>query len=603
METTNDFLWKSRERNEQVIPKDPGAPTTIETALRFAKEGRDDKFYNKLYQLQLVMSGDTQTIDDLSASGWAGYTEHPDLGAYPDIDPDLGPEGVQNDVLIDSRINIQSIVYQDPRFVIPARNPIIKDYIQAYLKDLWDDDDLSQKCYEVGMDCECMGVGFMEWGIGHDGSVSGSPFSPLDAIWDRKNRNPGSWRYFWIRRWLDLEDAYEKYGHAVPYSILKELCTVMRWQPRSGKSTSNSGDRGEMHGILEWTYWDRNSYGVFLGGISGTRKIVFGLDEQYRHQPLAMDAQALGPNPFNTIPVSRWIDSMTPGVRRPVSKVETTIRTSSLISKLEDGFRVTIDEGGPVNTLNFQHLDKDDAKELQGAKSLKNLGRLIGVTHEDAQKAFHRFPADEIPQSWIQLWQISKEKMKGSTGVMDSQKGQSLGGEARSAFEVRMMEQQGGVQNRHIRKQYRRFLAESVKIIMKIGAKFESKRRLLVIPKGVIDTAMFPVNPFLNIEFPIGVQEDSLSIASEEERQQRRMIEFTSVDVPAIELGTADPLKVIEELYRDLGVNPQSRMYSAEQLAMRQAAEQQMALAAMSANGRSDEPSSGGNADRSNAAE
>lgn len=582
----NEVFWRASSGHVSQ-PVDLGAPISIAKAKKFAEEARDDTFYKKLFQLQLVMSGMTQTLDQLEQGGWVSGEGGDDLPYYPDIDPDLGPEGVQNHLLVNSRINIQSVVYSNPKVVASSTIPLIRDVIDAWIHDIWDETDFQYKAYEVGLDCETMGMGFVEIGT-KDGGIDFQTFSPLDALWDRKNKHAADWRFFIIRRWLSIDEAYAKFKGQIPYSYLESLATPMILGRRGLK-----GRRGEMLLIPEYSFWHPTSHAIFLGGIKTSKSVVLRINDQAMEYEVVPEGESnCGANPFGIIPVAVWCDSMSPGVRRHVGKAETTVRSSSLVNRIEKALRAILVNGAPINLVNMELLDPKEAERLKDAKDLDNVGSLVAVSDaEAATNAVHRIPADDLPGGLLQLRALAMDELKGASGVMDSMRGLYSQGERTTAQEIRVVESNGGIQNRHTRKRYRDFLHQCIRIMMRL-AKFDTKDRLLTIGDTAFNTTMFPVAAFMSMKYPVSVQEDSLAMKSDDERRQDRMLEFSTVDIPLMQAGVADPMRVALDVYKDLGERePTARLYSAEEMAMRQ----QSALASQGQNGKSEPDQSASN--------
>lgn len=556
-----------KEKSALKKPRKPGEPLKADVVRAMAKQARNNRLYRKLYALQLFMSGEFVELSKMATEQSSSYDTDVDLGLFPDIDPEIGDTGIQNHGLINSRINIQAIVFSSPEFELKIDDPLIREYVQAYLEQIWDEGDFSGKNYEVGMDTECMGFGFAEWGI-EDGGVTMEPFSPLDWLGDRSRKSPSSWRYHFIRRRLDLEDAFERFGHLVDYETLEYLAVEMRSSPC--ESETDERYSAEVYPILPvWSFWHKDTHCLFLGTINGPedKSILLRMNADLEYE-IADDP---GPNPFGCLPVSTWVDSWSPGVSRPVGKTETTTRTASMLNKLEWAINTCIDRGIPLTILSTVGLNPATIDKLKNGMTLDQLGEVIISDFDDVSKSVQRLAGLGVPTDYLNVRSIYKDELNASTGVMDSMRGVVMPGE-RTAQETRVNEANGGIQSKHIRKSYQKFLKQGLTVAIAIGRLWESKRRVVMLSDGPVDTDQFPLRPLLALPLSPSVHEDSLSLTSPDERKQQRMIEFQTVDLKAIEAGVGDPYKIFFQLYRDLGrKDPLTRMKSQDQIAQEQA--------------------------------
>lgn len=559
-------------------PRQPGEPLDASVVRSLAKQARNNRFYRKLYALELFMAGEFAELAKMAAQERGFYETDEDLGLFPEIDPELGDTGVQNHGLINSRINIQAIAFADPEFLIKVDDPLIREVLAEYFEQLWAEQDLSNKFDLTGMEVENKGFGFCEWGT-QNGTVACEPFSALDALWDRGRKTPGSWRYFFIRRRLDLEDAFEEFGHLLSYDRLKELSIDMR---------RYAADRGEDNDSLtetypvvpRWNFWHKDTHCVFLGQINckkgdssepNSKSVMLRLNANMEYEV----AEEPGPNPFGFIPVSTWIDSWAPGVARPMGKTETTTRMAGMLNRIELAVKYCLDRGLPLTILSTIGMEPETAEKIRRGLAVSELPETIVIDGvEDVRTSIHREAGLPIPPDYFNARSVYKEELNSATGVMDSMRGVIQPGE-RTAQEMRIAESNGGIQSKHIRKQYQKFLRDSFRVVVGIGALYESKQRVLMLSDGPIDTAYFPLKPLLRLPITPDVREDSLQYTSIDERKQKRMIEFQTVDLAALSAGVGDPMKIFFQLYRDLGVkDPTTRMMSREEYKQRMVAQQ-----------------------------
>lgn len=569
--------------------RDPLTNVTPLAVIRLrAKQSRDDAFYDKLYTLALFFAGEhglleTDNFDYLLPNGYMQYRRDPDLGLYPAIDPGLGPTGIQNHGIINSRINIQAVVYSDPEFEFDTDDPTIKEINQRWVRARWIQGGWGNKFYETGLDVEALGFGFIEGGI-NDHAFDIEPFSPLDCLYDRTKRSPADWRYYFRRRRLDVDQAWEEFGKALTahygdeesaLDALKQISVRVGSSYRSSYSSAYE-DQDQYDMVMVWRYWDEHSHCVFLGGINTGMPChhVLRMNEQFEY---VVDDEGAGLNPFGMIPVRQWVDSFSPMVMNPVGKAETTIRSAAMLNKCENYIMQVFKRGIPLTTLNTMALDPEQIESILSAQDMEDVLAIIPVIGEDAKNAIGEKKATEIPSTVLQARQIFKDELNAATGVLDSMRGVVAPGE-RTAAEVRINESQGGIQSRHLAHQYATFVEEVVAMARQIGALYHTKPELLMLQDGPIDTRYFPVRPFLAMPLRVTVQEDSVRFRTKGERDQERMIFFTTVEVPGIQMGVLDPYKVMRKLLMDLGVRDPSAvmvdqaMYQMQQALMMQQA-------------------------------
>lgn len=556
----------------------------IEKIRERAAAARDDNYYDKVYSLIRWFSGDDRlmlsdgTTATLSDGGSHG---DPDMPDYPYVELPLGAPGIHNHGMVNSRINIQSVVYADPEFVYTERHPVIRGIVAGFVKKRWEEGDWGSVFMEAGMEVEAAGLGFVEIGI-RDSAVTVEHRSVLDMLWDRGHRSRGKWRFVFIRNRLDVDEVLEKYAGIVT----EEEATALARETRLSAPISSvmAWEVGELTQVREWSYWDKDHHVVFLGSISQEDSIILRLKERdagrFEYERVG-DGNA-GPNPFGVVPVSIWTDSWAPGVLRPVSKTEQTWRIARMLNELEAHVVNTISREIPITILSTANMSPEQISRISKAQSYKDVGMIIPVDMADVTNVVNRVPGGGVATGVLQSIQYYKELINAVTGVMDAQRGQPIPGD-RTAEEVRTLSSAQGIQNKHLRRQYSSFLKDVVKKACKIASKFDRKPMEIQVGKSMVNTSQVQISEFLDMDWEVYVRENTLVYESEQDKILARLQEFQAVDLKAIELHVADPMKVFKDLYEDIGVTDvTSRMYSDQEMrslvAQKQAAEEEAAF-------------------------
>lgn len=553
---------------------------------RMAKFARDDTYYDKVYALQRWFAGDDTIMLEPMANtgGISAITGDEDLGSYPEIDVPLGQSGVNNYSLINARIDIQSVVYSEPEFQFVCDIPTLAHANSGYLKTLAREGNWGSIFLEAGMEVETAGISFVEIGL-EDGGVVIRQRSVLDTLWDRSYRGIGEWRYIFFRNRLDIREAYKKYGHAMTREELEALSVPI---DKSGvvKSITSSNGPSDMRQITEWSFWSDTHHCCILGGIANNGK-VFNYAEDGSYQLQEGDNPEIGPNPFMTIPAAVWFDNWTPGVKRPVGKLESTWRVATMINALEAHVINNTERDISFTVLSTAGLTKQQIEEIQGSKGAKDIAKIILTDMPEANNVIAKTPTTGISPSVLQALSHYKQLLNPATGVMDAQRGQSATGE-QSATEVRQLADAQGVQARHLRRQFASFLKMLTQKVRHIGALYDVKRRRFVMPNGAIyDSEKFPIAAFLGYPMDVYILEDSLDFKSEKDKNIERLQRLQAVDLPAIQHGVADPYKVFMDVYSAMSnadptkvmLGPDEYMQKMQQQAQLQAAMQLQGLA------------------------
>jgi hypothetical protein len=249
-----------------------------------------------------------------------------------------------------------------------------------------------------------------------------------------------------------------------------------------------------------------------------------------------------------------WIDSWAPGIHRPVSKLETTMRLAAMLNEVEKFMIHVLREGVTRTGINMDLVDDPKLKEaITGCTSVEKLQKLIPV-NGSVTDLLSRLPAIELPQVCVYLRAMLKEEINASTGVQDMQRGQALGGERRTKEEVVRFMDASGVQARHLRASFARFLTWAVHVTRVIAAQFDTAETTLHLSTyGPVKTSEVPVSQMLSMDLPVQVNPYSLVFKTEEERRQEAANEFVALHQPYIALGAIDPVKSMVTTMKKFG--------------------------------------------------
>lgn len=554
---------------------------------------RNDNYTDRCYALQLFMSGEFDVVN----RGISEYTSmrrgDADLGDYPAIMPALATEdgmiGLQNHSLVNSRINVQGVVHVKPEFHWLVDDPTIKQMNGAWIRQNAEANSWGDQHYLAGMEVEAQGLGACEWGLAQDGTIANRYRPILDSIIDFQGMTPSEWRGVFNRQRIDLDEALDRYGHLCTEDEIKDLLKGPRLVRGAGGrfvSSSNAGIENNL--VPEWTYWDNESCMIFLGGISSKKAILITHDdngELIRIAPEDEESAPAGDNPWGVIPYSYWVDSYAPGVPYPVGKTETTMRIAMMLNEIEDYLVQIVRRGIPLMGVDTTRIDADMAEKLRDCKGSKDLLKMFLLTGAGSMtEIFSRLDPFEAPATVVHLRAMLKEELNAATGVMDMQRGQALGGERRTRFEVNALLDAQGLQARHFRERFCRFLERGVQIARTIGANFKTADMMLFLEDGVIPTAQFPIQPFLAMPIVVSADPSSLYYKSEDSLRQEAL-ELFPVFMEAVNRGVNDPYKTFYQLYKKLGIrdpisagmlDPQQYMEMQKQMAI----ERQLSLLA-----------------------
>lgn len=558
---------------------------SLDVIKRRARAWRDDRWTDKLYLLRLFANGDEEVADYLlsgdsddrkipyNVSALAADT----MPDYPSVVVPLGMQGVANELLVNARINLQSIVYADPEFQAICDSQVPVDLLKSYFRQVWQEKSFESVCYEVGMDVELQGLGFAECGIGEDLGFEIRRIDPLDVMFDNAYRTPAEWRGMFVRRRLPFEDAMAKYGHIVTEDQMKEY-TVERSSTASygaGNSYFSVGCTDEV--VIEWTYYSRDTVGFFLGNVEGGR--MFRWSGSYE-----IEEGEPGFNPMGRIPIAAWVDNWVPGCHKPVGKVENVWRAASMLIATDSYKREVLARGIPINVIAAHAFSAASLSDLSNARGVDDIEAMLIAETSDAANAIHRIGATEIPVSIDRLEARMREMLNSSSGVMDAQRGVIVPGE-RSATEYRTLSQAQGVQAKHSRRRFAEFVRQLIIQAKEIGALWDSKPRILNIPQGSVDTRYVSLKGILQYPMDILIDDSMMQYKSDEERFAQRVARLQAVDLPAVQAGAADVRAVFEDVYRDIGDKDAADrlLYTQEQMDQKKMQMQQEAMMAQQA--------------------
>lgn len=521
----------------------------LSTVRRWIEEATDHEFYDRLYTLNLFMSGEKEAIaaamEGRALKRSKAEGDGKELADYAEILPALGMTGVQNHGLVNARINVQGLS-MEPDFTFQHPDPLVRQVNAAWLTDRWQTQRWDEEFYIGGMEVEANGFAGFHCGVDND-RVNWRHYSNLDTLFDRSRKSPSRWQWVAVRDRLTPEEVEDLYGDALDKKDIQNLTTKEVTRHNATKLT-------RIDQVVEWCFYTADHHFVFLGSIHGANCVVLKTDSGNRYRKARGDDPVAGPNPFGVIPHAWWVDSWAPGVRRPVSKFETTHRLTSMLNEVELYMVECLRNGVPVTAINTENmLDPDIIKEIHSAKSWKALQKVLAF-NGDVREVLNRTPAMDLPQVAMVLRSTLKEEINASTGVADMQRGQSLSGDRRTREEVRTFADMSGIQARHFKRGFARLIEDVVSVSRAIGAQYDTGRTVLMLQDfEPIDTDIMPAQPFLLEYLPCRVSPDSLSYKTEEERRQEAMDEFNLLIMPGIQLGVVDPVKGWERIARKWG--------------------------------------------------
>jgi hypothetical protein len=538
---------------------------------RWLKESIDYDWYDRLFALQLFMSGDKDTIDRAQKGKVLARPisdkNSGELPNYTEILPLLGEVGTQNHGLVNARINVQGLT-MEPELVFEHQDPIVRQVNQAFIRDRWVSQRWDEELFIGGLEVECNGMSGFHCGI-DDGRVNWKHVPILDTLFDRSHKSPSQWAWVCVRDRLTPEECEQIYGSALTDDDVKTLTQDEKTQEGESSGSGTGRNVQPIRQIVEWTYYDKDDHVVFLGSINGATSIPLKLSKDGKYRKITGTTPTAGPNPYGLVPHAWWVDSWAPSVRRPVAKFETTMRLASFLNEVERYMVNTLREGVPITAIDLTAVsDPDTIEQIKKARSSHDLSRLL-VMDGNVREALHRTDPAELPEICLHLRGILKEEINASTGVGDMQRGQALGGERKTRLEIQTLEDQSGVQARHFKRRFAHCVEDMVGVTRAIAAQFDTKRCLLNLDDfNAVDTASIPLRPFLVEYMPVHVVPDSIGFKTDDDRKQDALAEFTQLHIPYINLGVMDPLKSLTRILKKWGLkDPMGELAKVAQMA------------------------------------
>jgi hypothetical protein len=541
---------------------------------RWIEESIDIDHYDLMYTMQLFMSGNKEAIQEAmegkilskSSSDRRGR----ELPNYADLEPGIGEVGLQNHLLVNGRINVQGLTLE-PDIVFQSDDPLMREFNTNLFAQLAQQQRWSDHWYMAGMEVEANGMASARCGVARGDRPDWRHTPNLDTLWDRGKKAPSHWRWVADRDRLSPEECEEIYGDALDAEDI-EMLTGKEHLPDGSKRTAAKQ-------IIEWQWYAEDYHLVFLGSIFGSDSIVLQwTDDGYRRlgrRGMTIEEQKdldCGPNPYGMIPKAVWTDSWAPGVKRAVAKSETTLRLAQMLNEVELFLVTCLREGAPITSIDTSKImaDQDLLDEIKDCKSVKSLQKLIMVNGGTVADMMSRTPAMAIPEVAMYLRGMLKEEINAATGTSDMQRGQALGGERRTRFEVEKLVDQSGIQARHFRRSFARFLEDVVQITRAMGAMY-LKARIKVPLQSYpsIYCTEAPLDELLGTDLPCQVNPNSLIFRTEEEIKEAALGEFQAWHLPMIQAGAMSAKKSLRVIgkrmgYKDpeaeLGVTPEEQM-------------------------------------------
>jgi hypothetical protein len=563
-------------------------PISKKSIINMAESAVSLTYYDRAWVLKMFMCGQYdfgKSLADQSVRKWSSGSTGDILPTYPDAITTDQPVGVQNYGLVNSRYNVQRIVFADARFSFDFEDSRESEVNNAWLKKMWSLGSWSTPFMDVCFSFEQNGIGFAKCGVLPDGRIHWKFVDLHNCIWDHETRNPNEYRWYITRDFLSIADAAAKYGHLFYDPVLSEVengKNIVSEIERLATNVSfeNGQARGTWKQLVEWEYNSYDKHCVILGDLRTGR--MANWDENTGKYQWANTGGAdlddlAGPQPFDCIPIAKMWDIIVPGRARPVGKAEFTISQASRMNQLESAMGGIIDNAPPLNGIAMNLITPEMKKKLEDAISMgntdpKEIMKLIAFETDDIKNGIVRLPGAEFPVSMLQLRGEMAREMTASTGVNDNDRGNTLDGDRVTAREVSTINSKTDVQPGHIRKQYAEFLQEVAKISRKVGAKYsrwqgaiyyEAEGSLLQ-----LDLTRYPIHVFLKKEAEVTVSPESVEGLTTESRQQKRLQRFVNLDSVAMQMGVVDAVKVFKDVYRAFGVNEFDALRPDQQAAM-----------------------------------
>ena len=525
----------------------------IEVIERWMREAADRDYYDKIYTLQLYMSGDSDAMAAAiqgRALGTAWSRTGDFLPEYGEIVTKINSDGFAFHGMVNSRINVQGLT-MEPELIVAHPDPVLREYVAAFFRHRWENLRWQDHFYATGMEVECGGVGHCEVGLTQQRlDVRHAPV--LDTLWDRSARLPAQWRWYAFRDRMTPEKAKETYSCLTKDDIDK-LTNEEAPRSNQGQSSTSVGvPRCGMKLVTEWRYWDGEDHLVMLGKSGSETRIYLRLNDKNEYVKVDAKGRA-GANPFGAVPAASWVDSWAPGVNRPVGKSQTTIRIAVLLNEVEQYMMETLRNGVPITGIDVLKVkDKAFVERVKNAKSWRGLQKVIPL-NGSIRDVISRLEPAALTNVVVVLRAALKEELNAATGTMDMMRGNALQGE-RTKAEIDSLNNNAGIQAQHMRRQFARFLEDMIRVGRVVASQYDRAKTTLVLPSfGSYDTAKYPIRPFLEEDAPITVNPNSLVYKTEQDRKNEAIMEFQQLHLPYINLGAIDKRKSLAVIGRKYG--------------------------------------------------
>lgn len=547
----------------------------IELIRQQYKDGLDLDWYDKMQALQIFMTGDYRILSDYCKESYTAQNDGGDLPDYPPINPKLDQRGLQNHGLVNARINIQNIAHSRPEFVITNDNGMLRKMLSAWLMAHWRGDRIGRTVYRSGMQLEATGLAQAEVGMIR-GMARVRYRSILDSVFPRLNDDPAEWPYWFVRERLPAAKAWERYGTL--FNSEEEFASHLVALPFPIRDTGGSsrGGSNQVQCMHVWRYYsDEGKHVEFLGSVMNEEKsCVVRLDNDFNRERVTDGAAGL--NPFgNVIPAAFWVDSWCPGISKPVGKSETTIRIAAMLNEVEEAIVKFFRRSPPQIMLDPQGMSPEMVDKLRTTKNIDDIWEVVLVEGGDIEKAMFRVPAAEIGETWWNIRTVLKQELATSTGLAEVFRGVPVAGERKTRFEMEETMRTWGVQPRHLAMTASDFIVDICRLLMHIGAEYETEEITMNMAEGTLTTKTFPMEPILRLMPELDIKESSLTGKSEDEILQEETGKLIQVDIPGIQAGVNDPYKVFAAFYEKTGEDPAKKMFSLQEYQMQKLAKMQ----------------------------
>jgi len=539
----------------------------------------DPAYYKGVRAKQMYVSGlydpEKPLLSQVKTTRFGGWLEDWEPQVTDNFD-----RGINNHAIINHRIMVQSTVFPIPQFIFPdIQDSDVAAYNEQWLLSRWKYGNWGQAFYDAGISgYEPAGIGLVEIGLERFGAdkqiVALRSLDPTDVVWDLSSKNPDEWQWVCVRSRLTYRQFLEKYGHNFEDPEKKFLDLMSPISRREGEIPS-----GVYTGVVtEWAYWEESKHCTLLGA-DPKKEDMFAASNvggSYKYGP----AEYCGENMFGVVPISAWIDMYAPCQNRPTGKAGASYRSVAQQNLYEKRLRQTVDNAPPITVISTAALDgqEDLVKFLKAGKPLHEWHKPILCALPNPENVIHRIPGAPIEMSLLSLMPYYQQQVNAATGVADAFRGQAVSkGEAVTAREIQMLDDQSGTQIRHMRNTYMQFLSRTMRLVRFIGSMYDTASISIVADGVEYDDEVAPQKAMLRPQTRIYVAEESMQFASKESRDSAAVQKFMQVVMPFVQLGVVDPMQAWGYLTKKLQDSQLERLTFSE--------EQQMANSALAQQG------------------